>query len=212
MEDRGWDTLEESWRLITQVMAQVDAPIQPDFRLRLLFFLYCHATEMDDLYHLVGNLLCVVLGDRYTMSPFMRTSGEKAATKPLDKIERIERWSDEAKLPDVGALLRYVLVPPVRNAFFHSDYVLFNNSFRIKRGQGVEIDGVVTKEISFDWLLPRVELGINTVLELVDLLREHIASYQEPKRLRGRFAADGGWADLELIVQQGYGVVGFRSV
>lgn len=214
MEDVGWDTLEESWQLITQVVAQVEAPVQKDFRLRLLLFLYCHVTEMYDLYHLIGNLIRVTLGDRYTLAPFQSGKfGETSSAKyPASKVARIRKWSEDAGIPEIGELLNTILVPPVRNAFFHSDYVLFDNEFRIKRGAGVEIDGLETHKVPFDWLLPRVELAINLLLTLVELLRQHISSYQKPKNLRGRFAAGGGWADLELIVKEGYGVVGFRSI
>lgn len=133
MEDQGWDTLEESWKLISQVLAQTEAPIQADFRLRLHLFLYCHVTEMDDLYHLTGNLLRVVLGDRYTLAPFRSGMfGETTEAKyPPAKVVRINKWSKEAGIPEIGEVLSAALVPEVRNAFFHSDYILFDNEFRI---------------------------------------------------------------------------------
>ena len=213
MEDAGWDTLEESRLLMTQVISQTEAPIDELFRVRLFLFLYCHATEMYDLYHLVGNLLRVILGDRYSLNPFAAgTHGYKAAaTKPTSKVARIQEWADQADIPEVGDLLKALLVSPVRNAFFHSDYVLYRGEFRIKRGQGVNQDGLVSKVVPLEWLLPRIELALNTVLGLVDLLQDHQASYDRPKILQGRFRADGGLMDMELIISEGYGVTGFRS-
>ncbi len=213
MEDQGWDTLEESWSLINQVIAQIEAPVENLFKTRLLIFLYCHVTEMDDLYHIVGNLLRVIGGERYSLAPFAKgMHGYKsAATTPAAKVGRIRRWAEDAGLPEVAELLETVLVTPVRNAFFHSDYVLFSNEFRIKRGRGVQLGDLNKKIVPLEWLLPRIELTVNMILALVDLLRTHVASYQEPKVVQGRFSADGSLVEIELIVREGYGVTGFRS-
>ena len=213
MQSEGWDSLGESWDLINQLLAQIQAPIEQVFKIRLILFLYCHATEMHDLYHIIGNLLLVSLGERYHFEPFAADvrGAKTAATKPSKKVERIRSWSEESGLQAVGELLDYMLIREVRNAFFHSDYVIFGDEFRIVRGEGIKIDNVVTKAIKFEWLLPRLQLGINTVLRVIELVRYHQTSYKEVKILPARILQGGGLEDVELIIDNVHGVVGFRT-
>src|SRR5881628_166660 len=59
IEAPGWNPWLESRTLIQQMAALLQAPIADDLHLRLLLFLYCHVTEMDDPYDFVFNLLRV---------------------------------------------------------------------------------------------------------------------------------------------------------
>ena len=49
-EPLAWDPLGESAELIQQIGSLVQAPLVDSLRVRLLLFLYCHVTEMHDLY------------------------------------------------------------------------------------------------------------------------------------------------------------------
>jgi hypothetical protein len=213
-ESAGWDTLEESWQLADQLSSLLLSPLEDDLKIRLLLLLYCHVTEMDDLYHLLGNLLRVTVGDRYSIAPFATGAfgHKRPAITPSAKIGRLGEWAEGAGFPEIGRLLNFILVRQVRNAFFHSDYILYESMFRIKRGQGLALDGYVTREIPLVWLVPRMETAVNLLFFVVDLLQQHTTSYQQPKRIKGRFTTDGSYGDLELIVKEGYGLVGFRSV
>lgn len=103
-------------------------------------------------------------------------------------------------------------VRPVRNAFYHSDYILSPDTFNIKHGEGVNIkNNLIESSIPLKWLVPRLELGINAALALVELLFNHIGSYKEDKVVRGRIAPDGSWVDVQLTTKPDYGLTGFRS-
>lgn len=46
----GWNTLVESSKLLQQIMAFVCAPVDSEFKVRLVLLAYCHAIEMDFIY------------------------------------------------------------------------------------------------------------------------------------------------------------------
>ncbi len=106
--------------LIEQTLALTHAPLEDSLRMRLLLFLYCHITEMHDLYNIVGNLLRVSQGERYTISPFVGTlhSSGNNASYPSSKVERINEWSQLVGISQLGEMFCDMIVKEVRNAFF----------------------------------------------------------------------------------------------
>jgi hypothetical protein len=119
--------------------------------------------------------------------------------------------ANERCFPDIGNLFDRMYVRPVRNAFYHSDYILSPDSFNIRRGEGVNIDNVIQSRIPLDWLVPRLKLGINTAIAVMELLLENIRSYREDKIVRGRFASDGSWLDIQLTTHPEHGLTGFKT-
>jgi len=212
MEGPGWDPLQESLALINQTLGLIQAPLDEKLRLRLTLFLYCHVTEMFDLYHITGNMIRVCAGERYTLDCFsgqLHTSGQ-SAVYPVSKVLRIKEWAAAQSLNDLGELFCDLLVKEVRNAFFHSDYIIHDKYFHIRRGEGVKIGNLIDPRVELSWLLPRLELGINTALTLINLVMSSIQSYTANKVVMGRIQA-GAAVPVELTVQPGYGLTGFRS-
>lgn len=215
MEDPGWDPFVESYKLANQLVDLVNAPIDKTLRLRLMMFFYCHLTETDDIYKVVANLLRVTMGDRYSLVPF------KDVPKPVGKIAhgssfnktiiQLMTLANDAGIEKVGELFQKFFLRPVRNAFFHSDYILTDDSFNIRWGEGIKIDDVVTNEIELKWLIPRIELGINASLNIIELIIRNIKSYRSDKIIKGRFASDGSVIDIQLTTEKGYGLTGFKS-
>lgn len=213
MRDAGWDSLDESWSLINDLSSLINAPLESQTVMRLMLFLYCHVTEMDALYAVTANLLRVLHGDRCLIAPFAPEAGSERgeARYPHQKVERITELADGTGHEDVAHLLEWILVRRVRNAFYHSDYVLFGDEFRIIRGPGVDIGNTITKAVKLEWLVPRMERAINTVLRLLHEVQDHRASYTESKIIEGRFTPDGSYGHVELMVEEGVGLVGFRT-
>lgn len=198
--------------LLNQNLAVIHSPVDQGYRMRLMLLTYCHATEMFDFYSVIGNMLRVYAGERCSMDCFIGAnhSSGKDAKYPLPKALRIKEWATAAGLPEVGDLVLDMLVKEVRNAFFHSSYVLTNDSLNIKRGDGVLIGNLISPKVEYKWLLPRIELGINTVLSLISLMDESRLSYTENKVVMGRIQGDQP-GPIELTTQPGYGIVGFQS-
>lgn len=213
IEDHGWDPLLESDQLAQQLMAILNAPIESKFQIRLSLFLYCHLTEMSDVYNIVGNMLNVIIGERYSMNPFIAQlhTSNKEAKYPTAKAARINEWAEAVDLKIIGTIFEEMLVKEVRNAFYHSDYILTDDSFNIKQGKGVHIENIITSKVPFQWLFPRIQLGINTALAVINTTIDHIRSYKTDKIVKGRFAHDGSYIDIQLTTNENYGLTGFRS-
>ena len=213
MEGPGWDPLFESQAMALQLTSQISAPIEDRFRLRLILLLYCHLTEMNDLYNIVGNLLRILSGQRYNMMPFSKINhpSEKDASTPTAKKERIKEWAVANDCKEVGELFDDFLLKPVRNAFFHSDYIITDDSFNIRYGEPVLIGHELTRKIPLEWLIPKLELGINTGIAVIQLTAGYIQSYKSDKIVKGRFTPDGRYSDIQLTTEDGHGLTGFKT-
>ena len=107
--------------------------------MRIGLLLYSHIVEMDAPYEVLTNLLRFRLGKGYSPGAFidfLTKKEEKSFWKRgLDtgrKIEIIKKLSDEAGLPDVGAIFNDFYYNHLRNAVGHSDFVLADNEFRCR--------------------------------------------------------------------------------
>jgi len=206
IEGPGWDPLQESIAFNDQLLALIQAPVEDSLRLRLILMLYCHVTEMNDLYNILGNLIRIACyDDRYSMNLFPNLE------YPTEKIKEITEWAKDTPFESIAAELNSMLVRQVRNAFFHSDYALTSTAINLQNGKFVEINGVRQESIPFDWLQPKVNAAISIARHVVDKTIASMRSYKEEKTIRGRFAANGDWMDLRLIVDPEHGLVGFRS-
>jgi len=212
LESAGWDPLEESNQLVQDLLGAMEEAKSPGFRTRLLLFLYCHITEMDDLYSIPANLLRVCAGDRYVASPFEAglSAGSKAANVPGTKAKRVSEMASAAGFSEIASAYDYFLVNRVRNAFYHSTYTLTAESFNITSGRGVTIERVTSQSVPFTWLLPRVQSAVNMQLHLVDALIDERRTYTANKLVMGRMGTSGEAIPVELIGGS-EGLLGFQS-
>ena len=168
---------------------------------------------MSDIYNIVGNLLKVINGERYSMNPYIGAlhKSKKEAKYPISKIERLSEWANEAGHQEIGEMFKTFFVKQVRNAFYHSDYIITKDRFNIKHGEPVQIGNVLQHTAPLDWLIPKVELGVNAALAIIGLTIDNIKSYKEDKIVKGRFGPGGSVEDIQLTVHKSYGLNGFKS-
>lgn len=148
MQDSGWDPWYESQAVIEDLrnLSGLELPAErfPDpetTRVRLALLSYCHVTEMDLPYFLLANLLRLRLGHKYDFEPFAdltKPLGKKPGPfqklkppSPGQKIRRISELAKEAKLPGIGEALAEIYDGVIRNAVYHSDYVLHEKKMHL---------------------------------------------------------------------------------
>jgi len=150
MKDTGWESYNESLSFLDDMrrLGEIDLPsdVFPEplhTRARLALVAYGHATEMKTHYELLANLLRLRLGKKYCINPFAHLATRRTRkingvktyktipASPEKKIALIEELSTQSGLPGVGAALREIYDPVIRNAVFHSDYVLHGTSMRL---------------------------------------------------------------------------------
>lgn len=213
-EGPGWDPLVESSQFINQIGLLLNAPLESDLKKRLLLSLYCHATEIDDVYGIIANLLRITKGERHSMDYFryVKDDSRREIKYPNQKINEIKKLATGTGFEKIAEVMNYFLVKNVRNAFYHSDYNLYREDFNIRHGEGVLIDGIITPAVPFEWLIPRANMGINFAVETIQLTQKYRRSYKKEKIVPARIQADGGIEDLILRVKSGYGLIGFGSL
>lgn len=176
--------------------------------MRLLLLAYCHAIEMNFSYDLIANMIQISQGERYCtnwfdkeFSPLLK---KEPATYPNHKIARIKEWAKLAQLEKINEFLSEILLKDVRNAFDHSEYVLYGDEFRIIK---VGKQPIVYK---LSELIPKLEFGINFVLVLIDLTKEATLTYKENKIVPSRLETDPNM-NMVLIGDPKIGLWGFQS-
>lgn len=111
--------------------------------IRLGLLIYCHATEMAAPYEILTNLLRVKQKKRFQWDPFfdLRIRDKKDLLKhifpsPRKKIVSLEAEAVEANEKKLIEIIRSFYDDEIRNAFYHSDYCITDDEFRIASGVG----------------------------------------------------------------------------
>jgi hypothetical protein len=211
-EAAGWDSLYETDKLVDEMMKIYDNSENVYTKIRLLLFIYCHITEANDFYCIVANLLRIITGKRYQSDPFwgeIHSSGT-TASKPYSKVKRIIEFASEANMPLIGELYKDCLLSEIRNAFFHSDYVLHKDEFHIIKGKGILVDNIIQKSINIKWLAERLGTTINLYLLIIDSWKESLHSYKENKMVKGRLLRNNNYTMVQLLADDN-GLCGFTA-
>jgi hypothetical protein len=214
VEDPGWDPTTESFQLIQQMVSLVQAPFDQRLIMRLTLSLYAHVTEMTDLYCVPANMLRIIQGERYSMDPLkgLPKPPKPGTGDPLGgEAVQLIGLATKVGIADVAKLYSTLYIRQVRNAFSHSAYGLGAETFNMRRGEPLTVDGMLQHAIPYDWLVPRLELGVNTALALFGLILDSTHSYTQDKIVKGRFSHDESYVDIQLTTDPNYGLTGFRS-
>ncbi|MEK9138113.1 MAG: hypothetical protein AAB393_13390, partial [Bacteroidota bacterium] len=131
-------------------LSEIDLPLQrfpaPEkTRMRLALQSYCHVTEMDLPYDLLANLLRLRLGQKYLIDPFhdlwqrrpSKVSTLLTSPRPPStgqKLRRITELAKQASMQRVADALAEVNDTSVRNAVYHSDYLLHDDALHMVKG------------------------------------------------------------------------------
>lgn len=158
-EDKGWDTLVESFETLRDftLLAHSDLPAEQfhhadKTRLRLHLVSYAHLVECDAPYDIIANLCRVKAGKPSSILPFWdeaeyqrrqqqaaRNPGgrlpDPRPPSPSTKIRVIKELAGRAHVPAVGAAFDDFYFPAIRNAIDHSDYIIHGEEFRMRRGR-----------------------------------------------------------------------------
>lgn len=148
----GIDPWYESSSIIDDLrnLASLDLPVDrfPNpvkTQIRLALLAYCTLTEMDVPYMLLANLLRVRQGHKYQVDPFEDLARQRAPKKgghPLgtfvppttnQKRKRISKLAEQANMRQVSTALEETYDAVVRNAVYHSDFVLQDEHLLVRK-------------------------------------------------------------------------------
>lgn len=202
-EGADWDPYETT----PDAFARIGAIVRTtsDFRTRrhLELWLYGHMLEATEPHGLIANMLTIASGGRYSPQPFppkLSKGGAAVDLTPGERIRRIVNLSKEVGLPDTSLPLTESWDRLLRNAVFHSDYVLTGGEVRLTKPPRLYTND--------DWqrLLNRAAAYHES------LTRVHAAfvgSYVTPRLIDASPEFGGGKA--QVLVAEGYGLVGLED-
>jgi hypothetical protein len=217
MEDEGWDPLEETQRLYDDIGSLMQAPLHDFARIRLGLLLYSHLTEVDAIYMILANMIEITAGERCVMNPFhdlYRTRGAFADRVPPSAravMERLKERATERGFSELVELLDSFFNDAVRNAFFHSDYILHGDEFRSREARFIDENNVRTSALKLPLILDLINRSTSFFHDFMTVYVAHRLSYKESKVVRGRFGPGGTYEDITLLVHPTGGVYGFRG-
>lgn len=195
---------------------------------RIMLMLYCHITEMNELYNVIVNLLWIINGFRFYPNPLdvkiLKTNlsiseydslkikaNEKSIIKPISKVKLIQILSEKVELQEIGKLFTYLVDNSIRNSFYHSSYI-----FNINKFVSFDLNGKYkiykTKEV-----FKKIN-KIKELLEyLIQLIYESKYSYQTAVTIRGRKVnypannienkSEEKIVNCTICAKEGYGIV-----
>jgi hypothetical protein len=210
-ESAGWDPLRETGALASDLLGLAQAPIHPHTRVRLGLLLYCHLTEVDAIYEVLENMLRAIDDQRCSAWPFRhlrRGPIPPSATRVVSALTEHARRSRARKLAEI---LEWEFNADIRNAFFHSDYILYRDELRSREAMFMQPDGTRSPSMNFEQLEELFNRGLLFYQMFMETFAGHIRSYEADRQIEGRFGAGGQSVPVTLLADSSRGLYGFRS-
>ncbi len=214
------NTLAETWALFRDVVGLLYAPLITETRLRLSLLLYCHLIEAKPIYAMLDNMLSIAGGERCAMDPFFdlcRPKKKDAFVKefiPPSAKTVFRTLLEHARAVDEHALaemLESIFDDGLRNAFFHADYCILGDRIQ-SRHSWFEEDGARRQSVACEAVFEKVQRSFTFYQAFESVYIQHRLSYQEPKKIRGRFGPNDSYKDIYVYVDpNGGGLAGIGS-
>jgi hypothetical protein len=219
MEDAGWEPLVETGELVDDLLRLLDAPLLPKTQLRLALLLYCHITEVDAVYETIANMIRVVNGERYTFDPFGHLYRGKAEAPRYLKlppsakmvVRDLVEHATEAGESAVVELINGYFNDGVRNAFFHSDYILYENEFRTREASLTRLDGTFSGSMPTEEVEVFISRAVGVFVAFSDVRKTHVFSYRRDTEITGRMGGGDQYIPITLVADDRSGLYGFRG-
>jgi hypothetical protein len=206
MEDAGWQPVGETLDLTKDLVGLINAPLGKHTQVRMALFLYCHLIEVNFLYHCIYNLLLTMEKEPpllFSFLPFYR--GDVPPTVN-SKIKEINKRALKVGIDALPRVFEIVFQPQIRNAFFHSDYILFRNELRLKH-KGSEI-----RAYPIEKALDLVRFSVIFFDTFMQRLDEACRSFPKGYRIENRKSKDGqARASVAVTVDEGGRACGFST-
>ncbi len=181
----GWQPINETNSLVVDLVGLINGPLHDDAKVRIALLLYCHLTEANYLYHCVYNLLLTIERQPPKVFSFLDKYRNGIPPSVTAKIMEITSKAKQNGLVGIGDMFTEIIKPDVRNAFFHSDYILFDGEVRLKH-RGSEY-----ARIPYQSVFELVEKTVDFFNGFMELLLEARRSFPKGHKITGRKTPDG---------------------
>jgi hypothetical protein len=206
MEDAGWQPVWETQALLSDMAGLIQGPLTEDAKLRLALLLYCHILEASFHYHCIYNLLLTIDGQPPKIFNFLNKYKNGVPPSFQTKISEIEALAEKHGQTGIKAVFREIIRTDIRNAFFHSDYILYNGELRLKH------KGSQFAKIPNETVFELVQNAVDFFEGLLQALNRAKRSFPKGHMIKNRKSASGmRLCSIELLFDDNGVVNGFQG-
>jgi hypothetical protein len=206
MEDAGWQPIAESVTFVRELVSLINTPLHDHTKARLALVVYCHITEANFLYHDVFNLLLAADGQPPNVFNFTHKVQNGKPPSVNAKLADIKATADRMGHAAIAAMFDEIWKPAIRNAVFHSDYVLFENELRIKHRVS-QIAKIPLGQVS-----DLLQKTLHLFEAVLDVREKGLRSFPKGHRITGRKSPKGhDLASIDVTVDENGWACGFST-
>jgi hypothetical protein len=206
MEDMGWQPINETHAITEDLLGLINGPLHDLAKARMALLLYCHITEANFIYHCIYNMLLTVEGQPPKVFSFLDKYKNGIPPSVSAKLAEIKVRATAHNFKGINDVFDEIIRPDIRNAFFHSDYILFNDELRLKH-RGSQYARIPLQEI-----FELVQKTMDFFNGFMALLTESRSSFPAGYRITGRKASNGqALSSVEVLVDEHGFANGFQS-
>ncbi|HWZ21682.1 MAG TPA: hypothetical protein VNW06_03460 [Cytophagaceae bacterium] len=155
---------------------------------RIGLLLYSTFFENSDFYNIIGSLCRISLGFRGSSYLYFKTEKHERLLGTGQKIDFILELLNDCNKQNIITFFSNVHYKEIRNAFFHSAYVLIDDDFIIHDSAPIYINGIGNANFNVEsFLYPKVDYIISFFDSFKKLYLNSFNSYQTNKVVNGYF-------------------------
>jgi hypothetical protein len=205
-EDPGWQPIAETQSLVQDLVGLINSPLHDDAKVRIALLLYCHIVEANFLYHCLYNMLLTVAREPPKVFSFLERYKNGVPPSVSSKLVEIKARASQHGFDQIKLVFDEIVRPDIRNAFFHSDYILFAGELRLKH-RGSQYASIPQKEV-----FALVEKTLDPFCTFMNLLGEARRSFPKGYRITGRKTPNGqNLSSVEVLVDEDGVAIGFSG-
>lgn len=192
MQDAGWSTIFTAEQVFEELNERVaEGPVKSLADMRIILLLYSQLSEAGGVYESLKNMMGIVEAAPYNLWPFRDLVRVKQYPKRVIGPNANATFRDLATharrigMTGLSSAFENVFSDDVRNAMYHSDYILWDDGLRLRRRNGGNVTCIEYPEV-FDL----VGVGLAFFQTLLALSRSAAQSFDPPREIIGRFSAN----------------------
>ncbi len=201
-EDAGWSPIAETEAFVNDLLWLINSPLKANTKMRMGLVLYCQIMESSYFYHIIYNLMQTIKGETPKTFNFLTLYEGSKPPSVSRKVKAIKNLGKEVEADAFVAALSEIYYSDIRNAFLHSDYILYDGEVRLKH-KGSRIMRIKFEEV---WTIIKKTMHFYEAImrQQYDSLR----SYKPDHKLIGRKSSSGhNIASINLLVDESTGML-----
>lgn len=199
----GWIAFETTEKIFSFISRLKNKIKDSEERLYLLLLLYGLIIEVSFPYDLLANLINIILGQRYIILNFpdIKTKNGIRPQFPQEKIKILSDLAKKANMSKSITPIQEIFNKEIRNAVFHSDYIIYKDEFRIPSA------GKIYKRIEILDLINKTIAYFEAIVKLRETYR---LTYDRPINIKVHPNFNDQDANAIVMVREGTGAIGIR--